>query len=151
MTYRLAAADDADQLAELLWDFKNEDITSDPSIGPEYIRSCSEHINQRLGTDLFCWVADDGGRIIAHVFIIITRKLPKPGVPNPVWGRLSNVQTVPEHRNRGIGGALMERVINWCRRRGLEELVVWPSERSVPFYERSGFKGENDVMELLFN
>lgn len=30
----------------------------------------------------------------------------------------------------------------------LELLIVYPSEHAIPFYERVGFKSENDVMEL---
>ena len=61
---------------------------------------------------------------------------------------MTTVSTVPECRNQGVGSALMERVKAWSREQDLEELIVWPSERSVPFYERAGFSGENDVMEL---
>jgi hypothetical protein len=35
----------------------------------------------------------------------------------------------------------------WARRNGFELLFVWPSQRSIPFYQRLGFEGENDVME----
>jgi GNAT superfamily N-acetyltransferase len=81
------------------------------------------------------------------VFVFVVQKMPKPGRGVPKWGRISSVQTIPEFRNTGIGSALMEKVVAWCKAERLEELVVWPSERSVPFYERAGFKGENKIME----
>jgi GNAT superfamily N-acetyltransferase len=63
---------------------------------------------------------------------------------------LSTVRTIPEYRNQGVGGALMEVIKNWSKEQNLEALLVGPSERSIPFYERSGFKHETDIMEMLF-
>ena len=150
MIYRLATVHDAECLAECFWNHVDEDGSLNPAEKDDYIRDCLEHIRNRLGIDLFCWVADVSGRIVAHIFIIITYKVPKPGKINPKWGRLSTVRTIPEYRNQGVGSALMDKVKTWCREQHLEELVVWPSEESVSFYERAGFKGENDVMEMLF-
>ena len=150
MVYRLACINDAENLAECFWNHVDEDEPLNPIEKDAYIHDCSKHIRNRLGIDLYCWVADVGGRIVSHIFIIITNKVPKPGKTNPKWGRLSTVRTIPEYRNQGVGSALMEKVIAWSREQQLEELVVWPSEQSVSFYERAGFKGENDVMEMLF-
>lgn len=150
MTYRLADVNDAERLAELLWDHVDEDTPLDSAGKAAYILLCSEHIKNRLGIDLHCWIADDSGLIAAHIYIIITPKIPKPGMLNRVSGRLSSVRTVPEYRNQGVGSALMDKVKTWSRERNLEELAVWPSERSVPFYERAGFKNENEIMEMLF-
>jgi ABC-type antimicrobial peptide transport system ATPase subunit len=49
-----------------------------------------------------------------------------------------------------VGSKLMDKVKAWCCERNMEELIVWPSERSVRFYERAGFKTKNDVMEMVF-
>jgi len=27
----------------------------------------------------------------------------------------------------------------WCRREGFSLIMAWPSDRSIPFYERAGF------------
>jgi hypothetical protein len=34
---------------------------------------------------------------------------------------------------------VLRSVVDWARQEGLESLVVWPSERGVPYYERAGF------------
>jgi len=150
MIYRLATAEDAERLANLRWDHKSEDDPLDPAGKPDFVRACAEHLRQRLGDDLHCWVADEGGLVVAHIYVVIVRKVPKPSNPSAVWGYVTAVRTVPERRNQGVGGVLMEHVIAWSRERRLEEMIVWPSERSVPFYERAGFKGENEILELLF-
>jgi len=150
MIYRLATTNDAERLAELIWKHYDEFTPLDPAGRAEYVRVCSDHLRHRLGTDLHCWVAEDDGCIVAHIYVIIGYKIPKPGKPDAVWGRLSTVRTIPEYRNQGVGSALMEHVKAWSREQRFEELVVWPSEQSVLFYERAGFKNENEVMEMLF-
>jgi len=150
MIYRQANISDTKILAGLFWEHVNEDNPLNLAEKEAYVRECSEHIKHRLGVDLHCWIADDNGRIVSHIYIILTNKIPKPGKINPKWGRLSSVRTIPEYRNQGVGSTLMDKVTTWSREQNLEELVVWPSARSVSFYERAGFEGENEVMEMLF-
>ena len=148
MIYRLATTKDINSLAELIWEQKNEDSPLDPVDKPGFVQICSEHLKNRLGDDYFCWVADDNGRIVSHIHIIITCKLPKPGNLDSCYGRLSQVRTIPEYRNQGIGSELMDKVKEWCSKQRIQELVVWPSDQSVSFYERAGFKSENKIMEI---
>lgn len=42
-------------------------------------------------------------------------------------------------RGRGIGTALMNRIIDSCREFGIASVNLWPSKGKVPFYERLGF------------
>jgi GNAT superfamily N-acetyltransferase len=150
MIYRLAAANDVECLSELFWEHANEFDQLSPADKETFVRECSDSIKERLNIDLYCWVVENNGRIISHTNVIIAHKIPRPGKIIRKWGRLSTVRTVPEYRNQGVGSALMEVVKNWCKKQNLEELHVGPSERSVPFYERAGFKNETDIMEILF-
>ncbi len=43
------------------------------------------------------------------------------------------------HRNAGIGRALLDAAIEAADRRGYARIVLAPSIRSIPFYERAGF------------
>ena len=79
MIYRLATVNDVERLAEILWEHADEYTPLDPAGKASYIRICSEHIESRLGADLYCWIADDDGFIVAQIYVILTRKLPKPG------------------------------------------------------------------------
>lgn len=154
MEYRLAGSQDTIKLAELRWVHKNEDeplvvgAPFDAAGREDYIRSCSDFLNQALQEEFSCWVAVENKVIVSHIYIVKVRKVPKPGKLDGVWGYVTAVYTVPEYRNKGIGSALMDKVKAWSRENGLEHLIVWPSEPSVPFYERAGFSSENDVLEL---
>ena len=54
----------------------------------------------------------------------------------------------PELRDEGLGSRMLEVVLAWARERGVEEIIVWPSERSYPFYERAGFSRTRDPLVL---
>jgi GNAT superfamily N-acetyltransferase len=148
--YRFANNNDALILSVLLWEHIEEFDELDTALKDDYISTCHNHIKHRLGKDLYCAVAENNGHIVSHIFILITEKLPKLGRPNASYARLSSVRTIPKYRNKGIGSVLMDYVKNFCKEKSVEELIVWPSEKSTRFYENTGFTGENKVMEIDF-
>jgi ribosomal protein S18 acetylase RimI-like enzyme len=74
--------------------------------------------------------------------------VPRPCKVRDRFGYITNNYTRPAYRNKGVGSELMKRVIERARAEDLELLIVYPSDRAVPFYERAGFDAENEVMEL---
>ena len=148
--FRLADEKDSDRLAALRWQHKAEEKPLDISDRDGFIKICSDNLRIRLKDDLYCWVALENGIIISHIYIVVVKKVPKPDKLDGIWGYTTAVFCVPECRNKGIGSILMKKAKEWCYEKKLELLIVWPSERSVPFYERAGFCGKNDVLELSF-
>ena len=149
--YRLANQEDALNLAVLLWEHNEELSEIDNVLKDKYIAECREDIKNRLGKELYCYIAEINGSIISHIFLLITKKLPKIGRPNASYARISTVRTVPKYRNQGIGSMLMDYVKKFCAEKNVEELVVFgPTEKSIGFYEKAGFKTENEVMEINF-
>ncbi len=154
MEYRLAGSQDTNRLAEMRWAHKNEDEPLDEGTPfdaagrEEYIRVCSNFLKQALQEEFSCWVAEQNKVIVSHIYVVKVRKIPKPGKLDGIWGYVTAVYTVPEYRNKGIGSTLMDKVKAWSREKGLEHLIVWPSEPSVPFYKRAGFSSETDMLEL---
>jgi len=57
---------------------------------------------------------------------------------------------LPEHRDRGVGSALLKAVMNHARLCGAVRIVLSPSERSVPFYQRAGFGPATMLMAKNF-
>jgi hypothetical protein len=41
----------------------------------------------------------------------------------------------------------MTPVLHWAREHDLESLIVWPSETSVGFYQRAGFRDTSEMLE----
>jgi GNAT superfamily N-acetyltransferase len=85
------------------------------------------------------WLAELDGAPVGMASLLEYRRMPRPGRPDSRWGYLGNMFVREEHRNRGIGTALLEAVIATVDERGYARLVLSPSERSAAFYRRAGF------------
>jgi GNAT superfamily N-acetyltransferase len=85
------------------------------------------------------WLAERDGAAIGMASLFEYRRMPKPGLRASRWGYVSNMFVREEHRDAGVGAALLDAVIAAAEERGYARLVLSPSERSVPFYERAGF------------
>lgn len=151
MIYRLADKEDAPQLVQMRWDFQMEEREIDPKYDRQaFFEECSEFVEAGISSnDWACWVAEENGDIVSHIYVRRIRKIPKPKRSWDEIGYVTNVYTKPQYRGKGIGKHLMEKVKEWAVECDLELLIVWPSERAVPFYEREGFSVKNEIMELI--
>jgi lactoylglutathione lyase len=78
---------------------------------------------------------DDAGAVIGHAQLVPTRL---PGVHE-----LKSIAVLPDHRHRGVGRALVERVVAVCRSEGARALTVTTATAdtdNVLFYQRCGFR-----------
>lgn len=71
----------------------------------------------------------------------------------PGAAELHRLYLDPHLRGRGIGRALVEAVIGWCRAEGLRHLVLWSDtrfDRAHALYERMGFQqtGERALRDV---
>lgn len=55
------------------------------------------------------------------------------------WGYVGNVFVLREHRNAGLGRALMDGLIAWAGHAGMAHLRLAPSPLSTSLYARLGF------------
>jgi GNAT superfamily N-acetyltransferase len=101
-------------------------------------------------TRMAAWLADEGDRRTTWLATVDKapagmasmleyRRMPRPGRPDSRWGYVSNMFVREELRNHGIGAALLDALVAVADERGYVRLVLSPSARSVPFYERAGF------------
>ena len=149
MRYRLATENDATALAEMRWAFRTETVERPPTITrEEFVTACAEFFRRVLGEGHWaCWLAEDDGQIVSHMFIQRIRKIPNPYRLHGEFGYITNAYTRPAFRNQGIGAALLQRVKEWARQQDLELLILWPSDTSVAFYERAGFSSEHEILQ----
>jgi len=105
------------------------------------------------------WLAsleDEPGRIVAGAGVQL-REIPPHPQTNPngkidiVSGRqaiIQNVFTEPKCRRRGLAALLIERIIDWTRRNGIDSVVLHDSDEGRAVYERLGFIA---TTEMRFN
>ena len=148
--YRIAAANELTQLADLRWRLHVDDKPMDDRRA--YERFVTEFLDvyeaEWKSNEVTHWVAADGERIVAVMSVVIGRKLPRPGNLHGRWGYIANSYAPPEVRNAGVGSQLLETIKSWAIGESLELLVVWPSEGAYPFYERAGYRRYPDPVVL---
>ncbi|MET9570558.1 GNAT family N-acetyltransferase [Streptomyces virginiae] len=146
---RPARPADARTLAELRWTFKQEDYAGQPPAPARHLEEAEHWIRDRLSAGHWlAWVTETEGEITGHVFLCQMERIPEPYEDNNPVGYVTNLFVLPSQRNKGAGSALLEVLKQHSRSAGLEGLIVWPSERSRPLYQRSGFQPSEELLEL---
>ena len=144
---RQATFKDAPELARLRWEFSEGEAAG--TTFDEFRDGFTRFLNEAFCRNNWnVWVAEQNNRLIANVFVHQVLRVPRPGQTQDRWGYVTNVFVAPEFRSQGLGSELFQTIIGWAREQGLELLLVWPSDESVPFYERLGFVRAAEVLEL---
>ncbi|BCJ72967.1 hypothetical protein CS0771_25110 [Catellatospora sp. IY07-71] len=119
--------------------------TGDAALDPDFAATFEDWL-EREGDRRICWLAERAGRPVGMVNLAIFERMPRPGQPRSRWGYLGNAYVLPAHRDGGTGAALVTALLAYARAEGLVRVVLSPSERSVPFYERAGFHRADELM-----
>ena len=95
------------------------------------------------------WLArHTDGYAVGMANATVFTRMPVPGRGSARWIYVGNVFVRPDARREGWGRALMESVIEWAWAEGMVRIVLAPSEMSVPFCRRLGFRAADDLARL---
>jgi GNAT superfamily N-acetyltransferase len=93
------------------------------------------------------WLAEAGGEPVGMMNLVLFERMPRPGRAPMRWGYLSNAFVLKAHRDLGIGRRLLDALLAYAVEHDFVRVVLSPSDRAVPFYERAGF-GPADTLML---
>ncbi|MFE4228765.1 GNAT family N-acetyltransferase [Arthrobacter sp. NPDC056886] len=96
------------------------------------------------------FVAEDGGELVGMLNLMIFERMPKPGTESSRWVYLGNAYVLPEFRNAGIGGRLVDASIQFSQSIKAVRMVLSPSVGSRNFYARLGFEPAGELNILRF-
>jgi GNAT superfamily N-acetyltransferase len=147
---RRATPADIAELARLRWDFSADEAAAWGGGYAEYARGFAAFADRALaGGGWVVWVAEFGPRLVGNVWVQRVDKVPRPGLFDGCWGYVTNVYVDEPFRDLGVGSRLLDAAVAAAKEAGWELLLVWPSERSVPFYRRVGFAPPPEALELM--
>ena len=144
-----ATTDDVPELARLRWQLYVEQ-DGEPAESPEeYRERFARFAGSALASDAWrSWVARDGDRLAAAMWLHTVPRIPVPGKRAGPIGYMTNVYVEPSHRNAGLGAEMLDQITAWCRSEGFSTVIVWPTERSRSFYRRGGFGRPEEPLVL---
>jgi GNAT superfamily N-acetyltransferase len=90
--------------------------------------------------DYFGWIAEIDGTPAGGLGMMVLDWPPHPSHPSEAArGYILNVYVEPEHRGKGIAGALMRQAMAEAKARGLQYMILHATKMARPMYERLGW------------
>jgi GNAT superfamily N-acetyltransferase len=148
LVMRLATKNDLPQLADLRWRLQTGDAEEYSAATREAFVADFVAAPDHLDRSLLHFVAENDNKIVGAMSIRKVRKVPAPDRLEAYWGYLTNCYVRSDFRGKSVGSQLLDFVTQWAKDENLEFLVVWPSDRAYPFYERKGFRRQADPLVL---
>jgi GNAT superfamily N-acetyltransferase len=143
---RSAAPDDAAALARLRrhWRLERHDIglDADPTFEDRFEAWYAEEL--RRGSRV--WLAYASGEPIGMLLLFVHERMPEPVRDPGRWGYVGNVYVCSEHRDRGVGRRLLDAALAYADEHAFARVILNPTERSIPFYQRAGFSHDSPLM-----
>jgi GNAT superfamily N-acetyltransferase len=142
VTIRGVVDTDVPGLARLrqLWTQETDGVIEEPGFEERFAAWTA-----RTAQDRRVWVAECDSELVGMINMAVFERMPRPGRPPARWGYLANAFVLQEFRNAGVGKLLIDELLAYARAQNFARVVLSPSERAVPFYERAGF-GPADML-----
>jgi GNAT superfamily N-acetyltransferase len=115
---------------------------ADPSFEERFSAWYARESSRRI-----MWLAEVDGQLVGAMNLAVFERMPRPGRAASRWGYLGNAFVLAAYRNQGVGRQLLDAALEYARQNGFARVVLSPSERAIPFYERAGF-GSADALML---
>jgi GNAT superfamily N-acetyltransferase len=146
---RLATESDALTLARLRYEFRSSfhQVREDEAT---FIERCTAWMRERLRSESLwkCWLAELQYTAIGNVWVQLVEKIPNPIEEPEYYIYLTNFYVREQHRSLGVGTMLLSKILDYGKSKNLKTIILWPTERSKPFYMRHGFATADDLMHL---
>lgn len=138
LSIRPADTPDFPAVAGLRWRWTAEWHDLPDADRAEFVRGFAGWARDHAATHR-CLVAVRDGEVVGMAFLAVVERVPRPPVISRASGDVQCVYVVPEERDRGVGGQLIDAVLGLAAELGLERVVVHSSTRAVTAYHRHGF------------
>ena len=144
-----ARIEDVPELARLRWELYAEQDGDPTEPFEAYVERFSRFATSALASkDWRAWVARADDRLVGAMWLHTISRVPVPGTRAGAIGYLTNVYVSPELRDAGLGTQMLDRTRAWCAEEGFSLVIVWPTERSRPFYRRGGFDRPDEPLVM---
>jgi GNAT superfamily N-acetyltransferase len=140
---RIAGHADGPAIAALRrnWTAEEHGDVADPDFEARFLDWYERESARRV-----CWLGELSGQSVGMMNLAIFERMPRAGRDAGTWGYLANAFVLAAYRNQGVGAGLLAALLAHADDHGYVRVVLRPSERSVPFYQRAGFTPDGGFM-----
>jgi len=150
LVIRPATVSDAATLARLRYALRSSTgKATEPEV--EFITRCAAWMKTHLQEPgaWQCWVAEINQQLTGAIWLQLIGKIPNPQDKAENLAYISNFYVAESARGGGIGSQLLHTAIEWCKTHDVDEIVLWPTDRSRTLYQRYGFAVRDNLMEKI--
>jgi GNAT superfamily N-acetyltransferase len=140
---RIAGIDDGPALAGLRrsWTVEQHGPVEDDGFEVRFLDWYEGEFDRRVS-----WLAEVDGAPVGMMNLAVCDRMPQPGRDAGTWGYLANAFVLAAYRGRGIGSLLLRALLAHADGEGYVRVVLRPSQRALPFYERLGFRPDEGLL-----
>jgi GNAT superfamily N-acetyltransferase len=146
---RQASVSDAKVLATLRYNLRSslKQVSEDEA---PFVERCTIWMQERLQNNKFwmCWIAEQEQTAVGNLWAQLIEKIPNPTSEPEYHLYFTNFYVRINCRGIGIGSRLFKSALAWAQTQDVHVAILWPTERSIPFYARNGFSTSADLMEI---
>ncbi|MFB7930734.1 MULTISPECIES: GNAT family N-acetyltransferase [Streptomyces] len=127
-------------VARLRWDWLVENGGEDLGEREEFVRQFVAWARENTASHRCMVVVRADAVVIGMAWLAVVQRVPTPRAPRRASGDLQCVYVLPDARDGGLGGRLIQAVLDGARELGLERVTVHSTPRAIPAYARRGFQ-----------
>ncbi len=137
---------DMDKLIEFRVEFLKEIQNSPSDMEIEIFRKSLKDflLDKMKSNEFIAWLVESDKKIIATCGLSFLQKPPHFINITGKFAYIMNMYTKPKWRRKGIGSALLEKLIEEIKEKEIKSVVLHATPYGKPLYEKFGFR-ENDA------
>ena len=148
---RKANLNDIDKLVEFRVEFLKE--IQNPPIDKEikiFRKSLKNFLLKKMKSNEFIsWLAEADKKFIATCGLSFLQKPPHFFNMTGKFAYIMNMYTKPEWRRKGISSALLDKLIEEIKEKGIQSVVLHATPYGKSLYEKFGFRENDGVKEMI--
>ena len=112
----------------------------------DYVAQAAEWARAHAVTHLPHVAVDVDGRIVGMAWLALAPRVASTDSLNRISGDLQSCYVLPEFRGSGVGGRLVDAVLDTARALNVEHVTVHTTPDSIGMYTRHGFTGHAQLL-----
>ncbi len=150
-TLRKANLNDIEKLIDFRIKFLKEIQNPPPNMEMEIFRKLLKDffLVKMKSNDFISWLAESDNEIIATSGLSFLEKPPHFINMTGKFAYIMNMYTKIEWRKMGIGSALLEKLLEEIKKKGIQDVVIHATPYGRPLYEKYGFRENDGDKEMI--